>query len=47
MQIVGKTSGYKLANALVFRCNFHLVWSTKYRRPVLTDNITTIERANR
>ena len=41
MQIVGKSSGYKRANALVYRCDFHLIWCTKYRRPVLTDNITT------
>ena len=41
MRIVGKSSGYKRANALVFRCAFHLIWSTKYQRPVLTDNITT------
>ena len=41
MLIVGKSSGYKRTHTLVFRCDLHLIWSTKYRRLVLTDVISS------
>ena len=32
--------GYQTHNHVVYRCNYHIVWCTKYRRPVLdTDDI--------
>ena len=32
--------GYQTHNHVVYRCNYHIIWCTKYRRPVLdTDEI--------
>ena len=41
MKIVGKTSDYHRFNTLVYRCDFHVIWCTKYRRPVLIEDIST------
>jgi putative transposase len=30
---------YRSNNNIVFACYFHVVWSTKYRRPVLVDGV--------
>jgi len=32
---------YKSNNNIVFSCKYHVVWVTKYRRPVLTTEIET------
>ena len=39
MQLLTKSSEYKYQPSLVFRCDYHIIWCTKYRRPVLEDPI--------
>lgn len=34
-------SRFKSNNNIVYNCNYHVVWVTKYRRPVLTQEIET------
>ena len=35
MQLLTKQTEYKHQPAIVFRCDYHIIWCTKYRRPVL------------
>ena len=39
MQLISKSSAYKYQRSIVFRCDYHVIWCTKYRRAVLTDAI--------
>lgn len=32
---------WKTSNTAVFNCSYHFIWSPKFRRPVLTDKIST------
>ncbi len=34
-----KYSGYKSNNNVVYSCKYHVVWATKYRRPVLVNGV--------
>ena len=36
MQLISKSSEYKYQPSIVFRCDYHVIWCTKYRRAVLT-----------
>jgi putative transposase len=36
-----KYSGYKSNNNIVYSCKYHVVWTTKYRRPVLVNGVDT------
>ena len=36
MQLLTKSSEYQYNRSLVFRCDYHIIWCSKYRRPVLT-----------
>ena len=39
MHLLTKSSKYQYKPSLVFRCDYHIIWCTKYRRPVLADPI--------
>jgi putative transposase len=34
-----KYAGYKSNNNIVYSCTYHVVWTTKYRRPVLVNGV--------
>ena len=36
MHLLTKSSEYQYNRSLVFRCDYHIIWCSKYRRPVLT-----------
>ena len=39
MQLLTKSSEYQYKPSLVFRCDYHIIWCAKYRRPVLAGAI--------
>ena len=39
MQLLTKQTEYKHQPSIVFRCDYHIIWCTKYRRPVLESPI--------
>ena len=39
MNIVDTNKEYKTTNTLVYSCQYHIIFTTKYRRQVLTDVI--------
>ena len=39
MNIQNKDKKYKTNNTIIYSCQYHIIWTTKYRRSVLTDNI--------
>ncbi len=39
MHLLTKSSEYQYKPSLVFRCDYHIIWCSKYRRPVLTGAI--------
>ena len=39
MQLLTKSSEYQYNRSLVFRCDYHIIWCSKYRRPVLTGSV--------
>ena len=41
LEIKDKPSTYKSTHSLVYSCAYHVIWCTKYRRPVLVSPIDT------
>ena len=41
MQIVNGLKEYKSTNTLVYSCQYHIIFATKYRRPILTPDVQT------
>ncbi len=39
MEIINKIKEYKTTNTLVYSCQYHIIWTTKYRRKVLNEDI--------
>ena len=39
MEIIGKDGNYLTNNTTVHKCIYHIIWTTKYRRPVLTNEM--------
>lgn len=39
MNIENKQKKYKTTKSLVFSCQYHVIWTTKYRRKVLSEDI--------
>lgn len=39
MLIENKNKKYKTTTSLVYSCQYHVIWTTKYRRAVLTEEI--------
>jgi putative transposase len=39
MKIIGKDIDYLSNNTTVHKCIYHIIWTTKYRRSVLTDEM--------
>ncbi len=39
LEIKEKPSTYKSTHSLVYSCDYHVIWCTKYRRPVLVSPI--------
>jgi len=39
VEIIGKDGNYLTNNTTVHKCIYHIIWTTKYRRPVLTNEM--------
>lgn len=39
MDITNQNKSYKSKNSLVYSCQYHVIWTTKFRRPVLTNQM--------
>lgn len=39
MEIKEPVKKYKTTNTIMYSCQYHCIWTTKYRRPVLNDKI--------
>jgi len=39
MEIINKRKTYKSNNTLVYSCQYHVIWATKYRRKVLNEDV--------
>ena len=39
MNLSNPIKEYEKTNAMVFSCQYHVIWCTKYRRPVLTNEM--------
>ncbi len=39
MEITNKKKQYHSTSSMVYSCQYHIIWTTKYRRKVLTDKI--------
>jgi len=39
MEIINRHKTYKSNNTLVYSCQYHVIWATKYRRKVLNEDV--------
>ena len=42
MNLTQRTKEYHSSHSLVYSCQYHVIWCTKYRRPVLTEEMQAL-----